>query len=60
MDILSGKPRTAAAVALTTTRAVRIEEEDFFDLLSNNIDIVKALFRHLARHGEPVAGGQAQ
>jgi AAA family ATP:ADP antiporter len=44
-DILSGRPRSGHAVAQTETRLVTIEAEDFFDLLSNNIDIVKALFR---------------
>lgn len=56
IDILSGRPRTAEAAAVTDTRAVKIDAEDFFDLLSNNIDIVKALFRQLARQGEPLAG----
>jgi CRP-like cAMP-binding protein len=55
IDILSGRPRTAEAVAMTGTRAVKIDAEDFFDLLSNNIEIVKALFRKLVAHGEPVA-----
>jgi len=45
LDILSGRPRSGSAVALTDSRLVTIEAEDFFDLLSNNIDIVKALFR---------------
>jgi CRP/FNR family cyclic AMP-dependent transcriptional regulator len=55
VDILSGRPRTAEAVAMTDTRAVKIDADDFFDLLSNNIEIVKALFRKLVAHGEPVA-----
>jgi CRP-like cAMP-binding protein len=33
------------AVAVTDTRVLIIEAEDFFDLLSNNIEIVRALFR---------------
>ena len=45
VDILSGRPRSGNAVAETETRLLTIEAEDFFDLLSNNIDIVKALFR---------------
>ena len=45
LDILSGRPRSGNAVAETETRLLTIEAEDFFDLLSNNIDIVKALFR---------------
>ncbi len=45
LDILSGRPRSGDAVAETEARLLTIEAEDFFDLLSNNIDIVKALFR---------------
>jgi len=45
LDILSGRPRSGRAVAETEIRLLTIEAEDFFDLLSNNIDIVKALFR---------------
>jgi HEAT repeat protein len=56
IDILSDRPRAAEAVATADTRAVKIDAEDFFDLLANNIDIVKALFRQLARPGEPLAG----
>jgi HEAT repeat protein len=43
-DILSGRPRLSDAVATTETRLLMIEAEDFFDLLSNNIEIVRALF----------------
>jgi NTE family protein len=45
LDILSGRPRSGDAIAETDVRLLTIEAEDFFDLLSNNIDIVKALFR---------------
>jgi AAA family ATP:ADP antiporter len=48
LDILSGRPRSGDAVAETEVRLLKIEAEDFFDLLSNNIDIVKALFRTVA------------
>ena len=44
-DILSGRSRIGDAVAVTDTRLLVIEAEDFFDLLSNNIEIVRALFR---------------
>jgi CRP-like cAMP-binding protein len=55
IDILSGRPRGAEAVAITNSRTVKIDAEDFFDLLSNNIDIVKALFRQVTRPGEAFA-----
>lgn len=47
IDILRGRLRTDTAVAQTQCLLLAIEADDFFDLLSNNIDIVKALFRHL-------------
>ena len=45
LDILSGRPRSGDATTLTDTRLLTIDAEDFYDLLSNNIEIVKALFR---------------
>ena len=46
-EILSGRLRTMTATASEPTIALAIEADDFFDLLSNNIDIVKALFREV-------------
>lgn len=46
-DILRGRLRQAKATAVTDTLVLFFESEDFFDLLSNNIDIVKAIFRHV-------------
>ena len=45
LDILSGRPRLGDATAVSDCRVLAIEAEDFFDLLSNNIEIVRALFR---------------
>ena len=47
IDILRSRLRTATATAETDTLLLAIESDDLFDLLSNNIEIVKALFRHL-------------
>jgi hypothetical protein len=47
VDILSGSLRTGNAHAKVTSRILVIDAEDFFDLLSNNIEIVRALFRQL-------------
>jgi hypothetical protein len=54
MDILSDRLRKSSAEAVVETRALAIEADDLFDLLSVNIDMVKALFRQLAgsRGGE--------
>jgi CRP-like cAMP-binding protein len=64
LDILSGRLRTHEARALEPTTTLAIEAEDFFDLLSNNIEIVKGLFREVLRAGgvaegrsAPVTGG---
>lgn len=46
-EILSGRLRTETATTLSETLVLAIEAEDFFDLLSHNIEIVKALFRQL-------------
>jgi AAA family ATP:ADP antiporter len=52
LDILSGRPRFGDATAVSDTRVLIIEAEDFFDLLSNNIEIVRALFRTVVALGE--------
>ena len=46
-EILSGQLRGESAFALEPTRTLAIDGEHFFDLLSNNIEIVKALFREI-------------
>jgi CRP-like cAMP-binding protein len=46
-EILCGRLRGEDAVARDDTLVLAIEAEDLFDLLANNIEIVKALFRHL-------------
>ena len=51
-EILSDRLRREDARAETATLALEIDAEDFFDLLSNNVEIVKALFRQLLRHPE--------
>lgn len=47
IDILRGRLRTDTATSNGASLLLAIDADDFFDLLSNNIDIVKALFRHL-------------
>ncbi len=51
-EILSDRLRREDAWATSETLALVIETEDFFDLLSHNIEIVKALFRQLLRQKE--------
>lgn len=46
-EILSGRLRGQHARAEGPLRVLKIEAGDLFDLLANNIEIVKALFRRL-------------
>ena len=47
LEILSGRLRSQAAHADEDSLVLEISAEDFFDLLSHNIEIVKALFRRI-------------
>jgi CRP-like cAMP-binding protein len=47
IEILSGRLRTEEATALQDTLTLACEADDIFDLLSNNIEVIKALFRYL-------------
>ncbi len=47
LEILSGRLRSQAAQADEDSLVLEISAEDFFDLLSHNIEIVKALFRRI-------------
>ena len=51
-EILSGRLRTETATTAAETLVLAIEAEDFFDLLSHNIEIVRALFRQLLRQAD--------
>jgi CRP-like cAMP-binding protein len=51
-EILSGRLRTSDAKGEEETLVLAIGAEDFFDLLANNIEIVKALFRQLLEDGD--------
>jgi CRP-like cAMP-binding protein len=46
-EILSGRLRSSRARASEPTVTLAIGSEDFFDLLSHDIEIVKALFREV-------------
>ncbi len=56
LEILSGRLRANHARASTSTLALSIAASDFFDLLSSNVEIVKALFREVLgdRSGSPM------
>lgn len=46
-EILTGRLRTDTAVAESESLLLAIDSEDLFDLLANNVEIVRALFRQL-------------
>ena len=48
IDVLSGRQRRLNEVAEVDTLTLTIEADDFFDLLSNNIGIIRSLVRMLA------------
>ena len=50
LEILTGRLRGASARAASDTLVLAIAADDFFDLLAHNIEIIKALFRHLIPH----------
>ena len=60
VEILSGRLRSHEAVAEQDSLVLEITAEDLFDLLSHNIEIVKALFRRiLEQHGEDRVAGES-
>ncbi len=58
VEILSGRLRTRPAAADEDSLVLEIAAEDFFDLLSHNIEIVKALFRRILEQREGLAHGE--
>ena len=54
-EILIGRLRQGTATASQGSLLLEIDAEDFFDLLSNNIEIVKSLFRIVLDDRSPFA-----
>ncbi len=59
LEILSGRLRSQAAQADEDSLVLEISAEDFFDLLSHNIEIVKALFRRILEQRDERGGEEA-
>jgi CRP/FNR family cyclic AMP-dependent transcriptional regulator len=49
MAILDGEPRSASVTALEETVALRIMKEDFYDILSDRIEIAQGIFKVLSK-----------
>ena len=58
LEILSGRLRAGRVTASKDTLTLAIDTEDFFDLLSRNIEIVKALFRQFLPLDGPFETGR--
>ena len=54
-EILTGRLRTGPAVADCESLLLAIDARDLFDLLANNVEIVRALFRQLLPAPRPQA-----
>jgi len=50
-DVLTGRLRTGTAMAGAETLVLSIDTDDFFDLLANDVEIVKAIFRQCLGNG---------
>ncbi|MFQ5865813.1 MAG: cyclic nucleotide-binding domain-containing protein [bacterium] len=48
-SLFDNQPRLATATAIEETQTLRIDREDFYDLLSDHVRIAEAVFRALAR-----------
>ena len=59
IEILSGRLRQETVRASTDVLLLALSADDFFDLLANNIEIVKALFRYLIRELHQTPEGAA-
>lgn len=60
LDLLSGRLHSATARARTEALVLEIQADDFFDLLSNNIELVRSLFRHLVQRLGDVAAERSR
>lgn len=49
LALIDANPREFTATAMTETRTLVIEREDFLDLLRDNFDLVEGLLVHLSR-----------
>jgi HEAT repeat protein len=49
ISLLDGAPRPASALALTDTRVLAIDRQDFLDLISDRPELLKGLFGALTR-----------
>ena len=56
--LFDGEPRAFAARATENTHALKISQDDFYDLLADHTDIIQTLFRTLVRRIRRVLADQ--
>jgi CRP-like cAMP-binding protein len=57
--LFDGEPRVFAARATENTHALKITQEDFYDLLADQTEVIQTLFRTLVRRIRRVLSEQA-
>jgi CRP-like cAMP-binding protein len=54
--LLDDEPRVVTATAIETTRALRIDRDDFADLLADQVQIARGIIRGIAHRMRALAG----
>ena len=60
MAILDSEPRSATVKALTSVQALKIEREDFYDLINEKMEIAQGIIKVLTRRLRSTTVGQTQ
>jgi len=58
--LFDGEPHAFSARATENTHALKINREDFYDLLADHTDIIQTLFRTLVRRVRRLLGDQSR
>jgi len=58
--LFDGEPHAFSARATENTHALKINREDFYDMLADHTDIIQALFRTLVRRVRRLLGDQSR
>ena len=58
--LFDGEPHAFTARATENTHALKINREDFYDLLADHMDIIQALFRTLVKRVRRLLGEKAR
>jgi CRP-like cAMP-binding protein len=59
MAILDSEPRSATVRTLTSVRALKIEREDFYDLINEKMEIAQGIIKVLTRRLRSTTSGSS-